>query len=39
MHVYMCDIYGAVENVDSVEAVEHRIKVFIDTPPEMLTCV
>jgi hypothetical protein len=39
MQVYMCDIYGAVENVDSVEAVKHRILEFIDTPPETLTCV
>ena len=38
-HVYICDIYDAVESVDSVEAVKHRIMEFVDTPPEMLTCV
>jgi hypothetical protein len=37
--MYMHNIYGAVENIDSVEAVKHRIVAFIDTPPEMLTCV
>jgi len=35
----MCDIYVAVENVDSVETVKHRFMAFIDTPPEMLMCV
>jgi hypothetical protein len=35
----MCDIYGAFENVDSAEAVKHRIMAFIGTPPEMLVCV
>jgi hypothetical protein len=37
MYVHL-NIYGAVENVDNVEVVKHRIMAFIATPPEMLMC-